>query len=207
RRRRSPRGSAGRGGPAARRARRGQPRAARAPAGPGPAERRLRPVPVDALTVRRRRRRAPCRSARRALAPEPHVHPTRGGRWRLAPLQCDPRRLAHALGRGERVRLAGFHREPWDFLAEADVFVLASDFEGFGNVLVEALAAGLPVVATDAPYGPRFILDHGRFGRLVPPGDVGALAAGIRDALRRPISEPDARRRWAERFAPANVAP
>ena len=81
------------------------------------------------------------------------------------------------------VTFAGFESDIRRIYEGADAFVLCSDFEGFGNVIVEALAFGLPVVATDAPFGPRDILDGGRFGVLVPPGSPGALADGIRSAL------------------------
>lgn len=69
------------------------------------------------------------------------------------------------------------------YLSRAAVFVLSSLFEGFGNVAVEALACGTPVVATDCPVGPREILDDGRFGRLVPPGDLSAMTAAIDASL------------------------
>jgi glycosyltransferase involved in cell wall biosynthesis len=122
------------------------------------------------------------------------------------PMEAELRSLALALGIAHRVRFAGFCRQPWDLLAAADVFALASDFEGFGNVIVEALAAGLPVVATDAPYGPRFILRDGQFGRLVQPGDAVALAQGIRETLQKRGLDPSVQRAWAESFATAKVA-
>jgi len=97
--------------------------------------------------------------------------------------------LAVALGIAEDVSMPGFQRNPHAFMKKANVFVLSSDFEGFGNVLVEALAAGTPVVATDCPSGPREILDDGRFGRLVPVGDIDALAAAIGESLDEPPDE------------------
>ena len=91
--------------------------------------------------------------------------------------------LAQELGVADRVILAGFHRDPTSFYKTADLFVLSSDYEGFGNVIVEALACGTPVVSTDCPSGPGEILDDGRFGRLVPVGDAGAMAEAIDVAL------------------------
>lgn len=77
------------------------------------------------------------------------------------------------------VTLPGFQANPQDWLARADLFVLTSDYEGFANVIVEAMAVGLPVIATDCPYGPAEILQNGRYGLLVPTGDATALAEAI----------------------------
>lgn len=93
------------------------------------------------------------------------------------------------------VRLAGFKANPFAYMQRASVFVLSSIFEGFPNVLIQAMAVGTPVVATDCPHGPDEILDGGRFGRLVPPGDVLAMAAAMGQTLSAPPMRDDLRMR------------
>jgi len=100
------------------------------------------------------------------------------------------------------VDLAGFQANPFAFMARADVFVLASRFEGLPGVLVQALACGATVVATDCPFGPREILRGGRDGALVPVGDADAMAAAIGEALAAP-RDPQAQRRRAWDFSVA----
>lgn len=115
------------------------------------------------------------------------------------------RELAQSLGLDGRVIFAGFHADPAPFYATADVFVLSSDHEGFGNVLVEAMSFGLPVVSTDCPSGPAEILENGRWGHLVPVGDVQALAVAMEAALTETVDRAALKLRAAA-FAPEIAA-
>jgi glycosyltransferase involved in cell wall biosynthesis len=92
-------------------------------------------------------------------------------------------RLIAELRLGDDVVLPGYTPNPYAHMARAKLFVLSSAYEGFGNVLVESLAAGTPVVATDCT-GPREILQDGSFGELVAVGDVEALARAMVKVLR-----------------------
>lgn len=83
------------------------------------------------------------------------------------------------LGIDQNVKFVGFVSDPMAYFYKSDAFCFASRYEGFGNVLVEALACGIPVVSTDCPSGPREILDHGKYGRLVPVGDHMAMARAM----------------------------
>ncbi len=112
--------------------------------------------------------------------------------------------LARSLGIADKVLLPGARANPSAFYRSADLFVLSSDFEGFGNVIVEALACGLPVVSTDCRSGPAEILDHGRYGRLVPVGDADALAKAMDEALAAQHDRESLRRRAAD-FDPGRI--
>lgn len=90
------------------------------------------------------------------------------------------------LGIEGSVFMPGFVKDLSPYYKHADLHVLSSKGEGFGNVIVEALAAGTPVVSTDCLSGPREILDDGRFGRLVPVGDVATLAVAMAESLVAP---------------------
>jgi glycosyltransferase involved in cell wall biosynthesis len=113
-------------------------------------------------------------------------------------------REAVRLGIAERVTLPGFVTNPRACMAASSLFVLSSAWEGFGNVLVEAMAVGTPVVSTDCPSGPREILQDGALGPLVPVGDAPALARAIRQALLDPVPAERLRAR-ADDFAPERV--
>ena len=99
------------------------------------------------------------------------------------PMRGPLQSLIRELGLTGRVRLSGFVADPFTVFRRAALAVSSSRYEGFGNAIVEALACGTPVVATDCPYGPREILANGRYGTLVPVGDPAALARAITQAL------------------------
>jgi glycosyltransferase involved in cell wall biosynthesis len=108
------------------------------------------------------------------------------------------KRLAQELGIAAHVDLPGFNPNPYSFMARADVFALSSRVEGLPSVIIEALACGCPVVATDCPSGPAEILENGRYGRLVPVGDDAALADAILATLRESPSAQELRSRAAD---------
>lgn len=111
---------------------------------------------------------------------------------------------AETLGVADQVRFEAASTNPWPYYRSADLFVLSSDYEGFGNVLVEAMIAGLPIVSTDCPSGPSEILDQGRFGRLVPVGDAQALADVMAETLDQP-RDPERMKQRAEQVSGASV--
>lgn len=90
---------------------------------------------------------------------------------------------AEELGIGERLIMPGFVQQPMHWLKHADLFVLSSRWEGFGHVIVEAMAADAPVIAFDCPHGPRDIIRNGENGILVPDGDEAALTAAMASLL------------------------
>lgn len=93
---------------------------------------------------------------------------------------------AYRLGVAGDVFMPGFVADPAPFYRLAHLHVLSSTGEGLPTVLIEALAAGTPVVSTDCPSGPREILADGQFGRLVPVGDTQALAHAMAESLAAP---------------------
>ena len=97
--------------------------------------------------------------------------------------------LAADLGLAGGVQFLPHHPNPYAYMARASLFVLSSHFEGFGVVLLEALACGTPVVSTDCPSGPSEVLGGGRYGLLVPVGKPEALAAAMLQVLTDPRLE------------------
>lgn len=108
--------------------------------------------------------------------------------WSLTVLGEGPDRerlesLRRELGLEGRVHFPGAVANPAAILAQADLYALTSDREGFTNALCEALACGVPAIATDCPSGPGEIIRHGVDGLLVPVGDVGAVAEALRSLM------------------------
>ncbi|CAN5524203.1 glycosyltransferase [soil metagenome] len=99
-------------------------------------------------------------------------------------LRADLETLAAPLG--DRAAFPGFTKNPFPTMKACGVFALSSRYEGLPGVLVQAMACGAPLVATDCPSGPREILEDGKWGSLVPVGDDAALAAAIDRALTSP---------------------
>jgi glycosyltransferase involved in cell wall biosynthesis len=95
--------------------------------------------------------------------------------------------LARELGVSEDVALPGFVDNPFAYMGRAGVLALTSRYEALGNVLIEAFAAGCPVVGPRCPGGPRELLDEGRYGALVEPGDSAGFANALETTLDHPL--------------------
>ncbi len=112
--------------------------------------------------------------------------------------------LSKSLGVADDVQLVGFVDNPYSYMQKSRVFAVSSRWEGFGNVVAEALTCGVPVVSTDC-VGPAEILEGGKWGRLVPVGDVEKLALAIIATLDKPIDVCWLKERGRE-FTPKNSA-
>jgi glycosyltransferase involved in cell wall biosynthesis len=120
-------------------------------------------------------------------------------------LRRDLQGLARALGIESRTFLPGFVDNPFSVLRRAAVFVLSSRQEGCPSALLQAMACGATVVATNCPSGPREIIRNEREGSLVPMNDPAALAAAITDKLARP-NDPQVARERVQAFAAERIA-
>lgn len=123
------------------------------------------------------------RNLLRAFAMHLRQRPSRLMLLGAGPMLDELRGLAGSLGIAEHVAFEGFVPNPLPYMRAADGFVLSSRSEGFGNVLVEAMGCGTPVISTNCPHGPGDILAHGKFGILVTPQDPEALAPAFNQML------------------------
>lgn len=110
------------------------------------------------------------------------------------PLENDLKCLADLHGIRDQVFFLGWQSNPYQYMYCSQVFVLSSDYEGFGNVIVEAMACGCPVISSNCNYGPSEILEDGRYGVLFPPGDEDALV----EAICRILSDASVRKELSE---------
>lgn len=102
------------------------------------------------------------------------------------PLRASLESLARRLGIDDSVDFPGFRTNSYGYMARAQVFALASTFEGLSLAIIEALASGAPVVSTDCPHGPAEILEDGKWGRLVQVGDWRSMAKAILAVIESP---------------------
>jgi glycosyltransferase involved in cell wall biosynthesis len=134
----------------------------------------------------------------RAFAQVRQVHRTRLVILGEGPEADSLNNLIRELGLEEDVAMLGFADNPYAYMAKAAVFVLSSAWEGFGNVLVEALAVGTPVVSTNCESGPSEILANGKYGDLTPVSDPQAMAEAILNVLSGKTKKLDSH--WLQQF-------
>jgi glycosyltransferase involved in cell wall biosynthesis len=129
--------------------------------------------------------------------------------WGEGELRADLEALVQRLGLSARVRLPGLTAKPGGWLETADILALSSDYEGWPNVVIEALAGRVPVVAADCEFGVKEILQDGALGLIAPKDDIAAFAAGLarmmRDEnLRRDLSAKGVEA--AKQYSPESIA-
>ncbi len=121
----------------------------------------------------------------------------------------DLRVLAEELGLTNKIHFKGFTSEVSEYYYNSDLFLLSSKWEGFGNVIVEAMAHGLPVISADCPHGPAEIIDHRKNGLLFPVGDFVQLSESINELLSNKILREQISKTGIEtaaRFMPVKIA-
>lgn len=114
-------------------------------------------------------------------------------------------KMVDRLGLAHKVLMPGFIDNPYPVMQNADLFVLSSRYEGMPNVLLEALALELPIVATDCPSGPRELLENGKFGELVSVDDETELTVAMKSQLKRNISKKESMQEHIRRFTIDNL--
>jgi glycosyltransferase involved in cell wall biosynthesis len=119
----------------------------------------------------------------RAFARVRQIRPARLMILGIGPEEARLKALIQELGLEKDITMPGFVRNPYAYMAQAAVFALSSAWEGLGNVLIEAMAVGTPVVSTNCKSGPAEILADGKYGWLTPVGDSKAMAQAIVNAL------------------------
>lgn len=118
------------------------------------------------------------------------------------PLRQDLEQKARSLGIADRVLFAGKRTNPYPWMQRADLFVLASEYEGLGIVLTEALACGTPILSTDSRGGVRFVF-QGELEQYLTPGTPEGLAQGLEVTVKKlPI---DVKAEWLEAFRSKTV--
>lgn len=121
------------------------------------------------------------------------------------PEEKSARILAENLNLGDSCKFLGHQDNPAAWISKSDLLVLCSDVEGFGLVLVEAMACGIQVLSTDCPDGPAEILDNGHFGRIIPMNNVKALALGVIECIQDPLLSEAQLKAYAEKFTVENA--
>ena len=101
------------------------------------------------------------------------------------PLRKELEELINNLKLSKRISLIGHQKNPYPWYHSADLFILSSNYEGFGNVLIEALECGLPIVSTNCVSGPKEILENGKYGKLVEVNNVDDLKNGIIEQINK----------------------
>lgn len=104
-------------------------------------------------------------------------------------MRSDLELLAKDLGIESDVSMPGFVKNPYAYMSKASVLVLSSQYEALPTVICEAMACGCPVISTNCPYGPAEILEHGKYGLLVPVKDPISLADAMLKTLDNPIEK------------------